>query len=306
MVGSSLKQLSERYGMRIYGGVAYGNVLGYAVTLSEDDGGVRLAVSTVFPDAGLQSRLEAYLQQMDLSGAFYIQSMAFGERFLLFRFQNTVGTVYKLDTFLSWFLPRLRQYGATDGGICTACGTPLNGEEQWKLIDGTAHCFHDACARRLRQSFRAAGKMPADSLFWGIVGAFLGALAGGFLWGAVLVWGYLVPMLGVFIGWLARLGYDLLHGKPGRCKTVSLILIAVGTVFLAYLTAVGVLMAQSGQQFGAVPGNIPKWVLTYALGSWKQFGRSFLELLPSMAFAIVGIFVRTSKNGADAKMMDLP
>lgn len=306
MVGSSLKQLSERCGMRIYGGVAYGNVLGYAVTLSEDDACVKLAVSTVFPDPRLQSQLEAYLQQMDLSGAFYIQSMAFGERFILFRFQNTVGTIYKLDTFLSWFLPRLRQYGATDGGICTACGTPLNGEEQWKLIDGIAHCFHDACARRLWQSFRAAGKMPTNSLFWGIVGAFLGAFLGSILWGAALVWGHLVHVLGFFIGWLSNKGYDLLHGKPGKGKTVSMVLITAGALFFAYLAATCIALARISLSFAAIDGSILKLVIAYVFGSWKQFGRTFLEILPSLAFAIVGIFVRTSKNGANAKMMDLP
>lgn len=67
------------------------------------------------------------------------------------------------------------------------------------------------------------------------LGALIGALLGAMVWAAVSALGYVTALVGVLIAWLAAKGYDMLGGKPGKVKVVTLIVcvivaVAAGTV----------------------------------------------------------------------------
>lgn len=58
MIGFGLKKFALANGMKAAHGVAYGNLRGFAVTMSEGGGWKRLSVSTRFPDAEHQMTLQ--------------------------------------------------------------------------------------------------------------------------------------------------------------------------------------------------------------------------------------------------------
>lgn len=69
----------------------------------------------------------------------------------------------------------------------------------------------------------------------GILGALLGALIGTALWVLVGMAGYIAGIVAWLTAFLAGKGYDLLHGRPGKAKTITVIVmlilsICVGTV----------------------------------------------------------------------------
>ena len=73
------------------------------------------------------------------------------------------------------------------------------------------------------------------NLLTGILGALLGALIGTALWVLIGVWGYIAGIVAWLTAFLAGKGYDLLHGRPGKAKTITIVVllilsICVGTV----------------------------------------------------------------------------
>lgn len=54
MIGSALKKLAAENGLTISGGIAYGKLSGYAITLSEGAGYKLLTVSTHLTDTAWQ------------------------------------------------------------------------------------------------------------------------------------------------------------------------------------------------------------------------------------------------------------
>lgn len=61
------------------------------------------------------------------------------------------------------------------------------------------------------------------NLLTGILGALLGALIGTALWVLVGVWGYIASIVAWLTAFLAGKGYELLHGRPGKAKTITII-----------------------------------------------------------------------------------
>lgn len=59
------------------------------------------------------------------------------------------------------------------------------------------------------------------------LGALAGALLGAVAWTALSVIGYMASIVGLLIAGLASKGYDLLGGKPGKVKIITLILCVI-------------------------------------------------------------------------------
>lgn len=314
MISGKLKQLANRHGMKIASGVAYGNMLGYAVTLNEGSGYKCMVVSTTFPDPVQKSQLESHLNQQNLVKEYRVQSLSFGEKFIRIVFTDTVGTMKKVDAFIDFFFPLLGQYGATGAEICTFCGKPLAGDGTWKLIEGTAQCLHGSCGEQLRQSISAADdqrKAEDDgSYLWGALGAFLGAAVGAILWALVLMAGYMVSLVGFVIGWLANFGYDLLHGKKNKVKVAILILAVIFGVIVGYFGGVALSFAKeiSGNPYYSY-SDIPDLMVYSLLEDSEFLNGAILDVLMGLAFAGIGVFAllrNVNKEVSKTKMIDLP
>ncbi len=59
------------------------------------------------------------------------------------------------------------------------------------------------------------------------LGALAGALLGAVAWAALSIIGFMASIVGLLIAWLASKGYDLLGGKPGKVKIITLILCVI-------------------------------------------------------------------------------
>jgi hypothetical protein len=229
-------------------------------------------------------------------------------------FQDTIGTMKKIEAFMEWFFPLLTQHGASRFNVCAECGTEAIGGS-WYLINGIAYYFHETCAAAVVQtvSDEQTQRRQEDhgSYVTGAVGAFIGAALGAVVWALVLYSGYIAALVGLLIGWLAERGYTLLKGKQGKGKVVILILavifgVVVGTMApdVVYL----VQMINDGGLPGFGYGDIP-YLLVVLLQADAEYLRGTLSNIGiGMLMAALGVFGLLHKAGketADIKVKKL-
>lgn len=238
MISSGLKKLAQSYGMQI-NGVAYGDMRGYAATLSEGSGWRRLDITGRFDDVQKQNELQSALNTRNLQKEFAVQQLSVSGRGISVTFLAGLGALKKLSAFLDFFLPLLPQSGLTGSGICPECGNELYGNGKWKSIDGVAYHLHEACAERLRRSTAEVEQESRreGSYGTGLIGAIIGGLIGAVVWALVLNLGYITSLVGLLIGFLAERGYHFLRGKEGKGKLVILILVSLVCVIIGTLGA---------------------------------------------------------------------
>lgn len=314
MVGHGLKKLAASHNMRIDSGVAYGSLCGYAATLSEGAGYKQIQITTLFPDAQQQFQLNTELQGTDLLKEFRVQEITFAGNRINIVFLDNPGTMKKIENFIEYFFPLLEKYGATKYNICTECTCEIT-SGQWKLIDGAAFYFHEACAQKVQNSLTQTREIRKqennDSYVTGFVGALLGAILGAIAWGLLWSFGYIASIIGFVIGWLAEKGYNLLHGKQAKGKIVILLLSVVIGVFLGTFlgetfSLVG--MIRSGELYDVTYADIP-WVISILLSDAEYLGAIIGDILMGLLFAALGIFSlvrRANREVSDTKIKDLP
>lgn len=244
MVGAALKKYAKEHNLKCDGGFAYGEVHGYAISMDDGADLKRLFIHTRLSEPEKKAELETMLGTSDLYANYRVQSNQVRESFILFIFHDKIGTMGLIEKFIDWLLPQLPQYGATGADICTECGTPMNGQGKWVLMDGIVQHMHESCLRSRSEAIRAqegAAKENAEgSYLTGAIGALIGGLLGAVVWGFILNFGWMAGVVGLLIGFLAEKGYTILKGKLGKGKlfiliAVILVSVAAGTIFGEYL-----------------------------------------------------------------------
>ena len=144
------------------------------------------------------------------------------------------------------------------------------------------------------------------------MGAFLGALLGAVVWGAVLMMGYIAALVGLLIGWLSIKGYTLFHGKRGKGMILIVLLALIFGVAAGTLGADAFVlgrMIHSGELPGFAYGDIPSMmyqIMTQDPAYRDQLGRF---LFGGVGFALLGaggMLYGLAKGTAKAKIKDLP
>ena len=229
MIGSGLKKLAATHNMSVANGVAYGSLMGYATTLSEGSGYKLLEVSTSFTEATQKEAFYAAVHAVDFSRVYRVQKLEIGAKRITVVFTDTVGTMKKVEEFVAWFYPLLAQYGATNASICAECGGDA-AAGGWYFVNGIVHRFHDSCAEHLKNEINGEKEEQRQqdngSYVQGFFGAVGGALVGAIAWAILYMLNYVASLVGLLMGWLAKKGYDLVHGKQGKAK-VAILVIAV-------------------------------------------------------------------------------
>ena len=77
MIGSGLKKMARENGMMVSNGVAYGNLRGYAATLSEGTGYKQIVLTTKFSDPMLLNQLQEQINQRNITKEFRVQTLNF-------------------------------------------------------------------------------------------------------------------------------------------------------------------------------------------------------------------------------------
>lgn len=301
MIGSGLKKLAQELGMKVGKGVAYGSLRGYAAAFSEGAGYKQLVFTTKFPEPDQRAALLAAAQGVDLRKTYRVEQLEAMDDGILVVFRDDPGIMAKIRAFLNWFVPLLVQYGATPANVCTQCGAQIE-RGRWVLIGGGAFYLHDACLEKIGRDMEAdlEAQRTADtgSYVSGTVGAFLGAALGAVAWAVVMYFGYVASLVGLLIGWLANLGYGLLHGKQGKGKLAALICavifgVAVGT-FGGYILQLAKVLSEMSVTYSV--GELPAMLMELFRVDGELSGALFKDLALGLVFAGIGVFAMLSRT----------
>ena len=313
MIGSGLKKLAIENGMKIDKGVAYGALRGYSSTMFDGSGTKTICISTVFTDPLLLNQLQAVLNTHNLMKEFRITSLSFTQKQIIIIFHDNPGTMKKITAFIEWFFPLLSQHGATGADICPECCCELTGGV-WKLIDGTAHRLHEACAEKVKNSLAESAEAQAQeaegSYLGGFFGAVIGAALGGIVWALLLTVGYVASLVGLLIGWLSEKGYTLLRGKNGKGKIFILIIAVIFGVLFGTLAGdcIGLIqMINNGELPGITYADIP-YLFVILFEDSAYLAATGKNVALGLFFAALGVFSfirRRAKEIAPSKIVDL-
>lgn len=296
MIGTGFRKLAKQYNMKLDAGVAYGNVEGYATTFMEGVGQKQIRIVARFPQLGQQEQLAERIKEIDLKKEFSVLQWGVNAAGVYFVFHDTVGTIKKIEAFIKWFYPVLKQEGIIGIDSCWECGNPI-AEGQWYLIHGAAYYLHEGCAQKVENEFaeeaRERNESDPGNYVRGAVGAALGALLGAVAWAIVLNWGYIASLVGLLIGWLAIKGYDMLQGKQGKGKVaivgIAVVLgVLIGT-FAADAVELGK-MISNGEFPGYTYGDIPQMITTLLKQSSEYASAVTKNITIGLLFAALGVF----------------
>lgn len=255
MIGSALKKLASQNGMAIDGGVAYGALKGCFVSLSEGAGYKRICIYVgpyqrpEIEAPTKEDEVPAHLEVANAVADLIIEqasdfktyrimnsqhklpgvALAQGGSIVQVNFFDNPGTMKCVQAFIDNILPQVAPY--TEPQRCRKCGLDNDGSTKPVLLHGEAVVpMHAACAE---EAVAAAAKRkkknkakPGGTIL-GIIGALVGALIGAVLWALLGIAGYIASIVGFAIAFLAGKGYDLLGGKPGAIKLITLIVCVI-------------------------------------------------------------------------------
>lgn len=313
MIGYGYKKYARENGLKVGGGMAYGNLRGYAVSLCEGSGWKGMTVNTRITDAAAEAEIRNQLASESNRKRFSIRDAQYAEGRIDMTFLDTIGTMKKINAFTEWFFPLLDGAGAEKYGICDLCGMEMGHSGVWKQIGETALHVHPACAGRLEAEIRQQEQDQAEnasgSYLTGLIGALLGALLGAVVWAVVYELGYIASVVGLLIAFLTVKGYELLRGRQGKGMVV-LILAAV-----VFGVAAGNLIAYCWELMtlvlaGELPismGEIPGFLL-FMMQDGEFFGQVIKDLGMGLLFALLGAFgaiSRVAKSVGRTKITDL-
>ena len=313
MIGSGLKKLAAKHNMTVKKGVAYGNMQNYATTLSEGAGYKLIQITTTFPEQHKVQELLNKLNEVDLQKEYRVTDLQIHQDSLIIIFHDNPGTMKKLEAFIEFFFPLLKESGATPYNICTECLCEIT-SGSWKLINNGAFYLHDSCAEKIKREIltEADAKKQEDtgSYVTGFLGAILGASVGSIVWAILLSFGYIASIAGFAIGWCAQKGYSLLHGKNGKGKIAILILsilfgVLLGTVGGEAISLVGAVV--NGELAGYALSDIPFLILLLLLDSGYLTAVGG-NILMGILFAALGVFTlirNTKQEVSETKVIDL-
>lgn len=305
MVGSGLKKFATENGMKVAQGVAYGNLQGFAATMVDGPNIKVLTFTTRFATDEQKNQLTQAVNTVDITRTYRVQKLEIGLRTIQIVFNDAVGTMKKIRAFAEWFIPLLRQYGASAWNVCSECGTEI-AAGRWVLVNGIAYYMHDACAEKVSREIEDENARQKEedtgSYISGTVGALLGALVGSVLWALVLSAGYVASIVGFVIGWLAEKGYNLLKGKQGKGKVVILIIaVIVGVIVGNFaLDAYDIMMMiTSGEVEGVSIAQIPLIILYTLIDNSEYLSYTLGNIGIGLLFAGLGVFSLLRKAGQE-------
>lgn len=315
MIGSGLKKLANENGMQVAQGVAYGDLCGFATTLSEGAGYKLMVITTKFPDEMKRQEVEKALEGRNLMKEFRVQEFSLLDDGIFVNFSDNPGTMKKIRGFVDYFFPLLKESGAYGADVCGECGQPFGGDDAWKLINGTAYHLHESCARRIQETAQREEEQAKEddtgSYLTGLVGALLGGIVGAIPWALLLYFGYLASIVGLIIGILANVGYNLCHGKNGKGKVAILVLAALISVLVGTFGADAItiaVMIAGGEAPGYVYADIVPMILMLLAEDGEYLVATLSNLGMGLLFAFLGmwgVLRATHKETADFKMTDL-
>ena len=315
MIGSGLKKFAQANGLSVGSGIGYGVLRGFQATLSEGAGFKQMVINTKFPDVEKLNALQAKLNSVNLQKDYRVQQLSFTTGGIVIQFLDNPGTMAKIEAFTDWFFPLLSEADAYGADICPECGEAIDGDGVWRMVSGIAGFYHTPCAEKLSQELtnEQEAKEQADDGTYvkGVIGALTGALIGAVVWALVLNAGYVMSIIGLLIAFLADKGYDLLKGRQGKGKVVTLIVsvvlgVAVGTVLSEFMGIAGLI--DEGYFIPEITyANIPELFFIF-MEDAEVAGVVLSNFFQGLLFAAIGVvffITQAAKKVTPPKMTEL-
>lgn len=307
MLSASIRKLAKENDLKISSGVIYGNLYGYAVTFSEEEGLKRLVIVTTLPYPDWERWLKAELDNANIKREYRVKSVSFNVKTIEILFRDAIGTMKRINAFIAWFFPLLNQAYATDCKVCAECGQPIE-KGTWKLIEGVVYPLHKDCAVQLQNTLieehQTKLAQQKGSYLAGFIGAILGAAIGAALWAGVYVMGYMTSAVGLLIGAFAERGYHLFKGKTGGLKVAILLLLVIAGVVAGTVGGLWIGAFQMFQEGDIIFSSVSD-ILPYIIDSIKtdeQLSSAVLkDIIIGTLCAIVGVFALIKKAAKEAK-----
>ncbi|NLG24818.1 MAG: hypothetical protein GX558_05645, partial [Clostridiales bacterium] len=228
MYGSGLRKLAGELELTTGKGVVCGVAQGVGLSLWEGMGvkcmGVHLGLRDAeWPDFGRMLEMPAQ--------KYRIQHFLLDEErgVLTITFHDTIGTMKRIRDFIRVELPKYRAAGFPGASVCAHCGQPL--------ADGQAHIeirpdsnaplpMHGECAAEAERlaAERALTDATPRRVVLPVLGAVVGAVVGAIPWVVAYLFGFLTSIAGFLIAMGAAYGHRALGGRPGRARTIAVVL----------------------------------------------------------------------------------
>ena len=155
MIGTGLKKLANENGMKVANGLAYGTFHGYSAAFWDGSGTKTMMLSTSIQDANAKSEFFSRLGQVNYQKEYRVRELTPMDDGIVVVFNDTVGTLKKMNEFFDFFFPILDACGATKADVCSCCGQPFDGTESWLLLNDVPVKLHRACRERIESDTRS-------------------------------------------------------------------------------------------------------------------------------------------------------
>lgn len=295
MLGKGLKKYAAQLGLTIDQGVAFGEVHGYLITLSDAANQKLLGINVIFVDDTQKNNALSLFIQDDICKQYRIQNVNYSGGCINISFFDNPGCIKRLQGFIEMYLPVLEYQGVLGAGNCNYCGQEISGESSVRLINGVAVKLHGSCASKLDLDVRVIKDNEAlekKNYGRGALGAFLGSIAGSVPWAAAYYFGWFVGWLGFLIGIAAEKGYSLLGGKSGKAKTWIILGFSLFGVIIAQIAGdmISLIPLVANGEVYFTYGEIPSfiWLL---LSTDSEYRISFIgNIVLGFIFALLGTF----------------
>lgn len=297
MIGSYFKKLAKQNNMKVKSGVAYGEFQGFSVTFRDGNNAKYISIATRFPSLEEKSAIMDELRNVELFKNYSVRDIEFLDECIVVTFFDTLGTWKKLLSFIDYFFPLLRRYGASEAHNCIKCGAQITDGGTWKLINNVAYHMHTDCefeaCSELERAYNEPEEAENGSFLTGALGALAGAIIGAVPVAALRYFGYPGYLFGALIGFLSYKGYTVGKGKKAKGKGIIVMLCALIGILLGTFASEAIYMTiaiGNGQlspmgSKDVIPG------IFYLLATNEEFANDCdVSIMLAFIMAIVGMF----------------
>ncbi|MBQ8798251.1 MAG: hypothetical protein IJZ55_01645 [Lachnospiraceae bacterium] len=306
-MNKKLKTYVTNKGLKLYRNLAYGNLHGYAATVTELSGTLQIVFNTSFSDEQNAQTVQSMVSEHINSKEYKLQNAIFSNQSItLYFICSTTSHITKIDAFLTWLCPLLDRYSARPISICPECNGEIT-DGHWKLIDDIAYYMHRDCGTILERDLVSAHQAHLENdtgnYLTGLIGSLLGAILGGVVWGLVLMLGRVASVVGLLIGWLSYKGYNLFNGKQNKGKIVIMALSVIFGVLFGNFFSDAITLLKEGLTLAELP---EAFAFLFTLDEYKS--PTIYNIVLGLIFAAVGSYsmLRTAgKEVSGSKIVDL-
>lgn len=216
--------------LKMSDGVAYGTIDGYMVTLVDGWDIKKVSFHCNVTDEAKEI-LERILLDKDFKKQYRIGKVDIQRDYFSILFIDTIKTMKKVVACLETLPSILNKCSIESTDFCSCCCGDFEEDKEQRIVklNDVVHITHGVCADMMLRHANMENKFSKKNrpVILGVLGAVLGCVVGALPLVLSYYFGWIFPLLSVFIGICAKLGYDLVGGKIGAKKIIAVFSISI-------------------------------------------------------------------------------